>query len=164
MSDKARAAKIDSYGAAHAELVSALERFPREMWQYKPDPEMWSIHEIVVHITDSEANSYIRCRRFLAEPGQPLMAYDEGQWARALNYHEQSADDALELFRWLRKKSYDLIRVAPDKVWSRECFHPENGTMTMDDWLDAYERHVRDHVVQMEGVYERWQEQTGQGR
>lgn len=29
-------AKIQSYGNAHAELVNALERFPRAMWQYRP--------------------------------------------------------------------------------------------------------------------------------
>jgi len=39
------------------------------MWQYRPAPDRWTIHEIVVHIADSEANSYIRCRRCLAEKG-----------------------------------------------------------------------------------------------
>lgn len=151
-----RETKITSYGDAHAYLLCALERYPKEMWQFRPAPENWSIHEIVVHITDSEANSYVRCRRFLAEPGQELMAYDESQWARELDYLEQSPEDALELFRWLRKKSYDLIRNVPDDVWSRECFHPEDGTITMDDWLNTYERHVPEHVAQMQTVYEKW--------
>ena len=34
------------------------------------------------------------------------MAYDEMQWARALNYHSQSVEDAVELFKWLRRASY----------------------------------------------------------
>lgn len=69
--------KIESYGNAHAELVAALQRFPRDMWTFKPSPDRWSIHEIVIHIADSEANSYVRCRRFIAEPDTDLMAYDE---------------------------------------------------------------------------------------
>ena len=158
MTDVERKAKIDSYGEAHRNLLSALEGFPQEMWQYKPDPDEWSIHEIIVHITDSEANSYIRCRRFLAEPGQNLMAYDPDLWSRELDYHEQSPEDALELFRWLRKKSYDLILDAPSEVWTRECLHPESGTMTMDEWLDIYERHIPEHVAQMQAVFERWRE------
>ena len=32
----------------------------------------------------------------------------------------------------------------------------EDGAMTMDDWLDVYERHVREHIEQMEGVYQDW--------
>jgi len=160
MTEVNRQDKIESYGAAHRYLLEALESFPKEMWQFKLNDVEWSIHEIIIHITDSEANSYIRCRRFLAEPGRDLLAYDESKWARELDYHEQSTDDALELFRWLRKKSYDLIRAAHEEVWDRQCFHPEDGTITMSDWLDTYERHVPEHVEQMKAVYEKWKTQS----
>ncbi len=156
MTDSERQAKIASYGKAHELLKEALGQFPREMWHYRPAEDEWSIHEIVIHIADSEANSYIRCRRFLAEPGEALMAYDEMRWARELNYHDQDPEDALELFRWLRKRSYDLIKTAPQEVWSRECFHPEDGVITMEDWLNTYLRHIPDHIAQMRVVYEGW--------
>lgn len=158
MTDKERKAKNASYGEAHQKLVGALESYPREMWKYRPAADQWSIHEIIVHIADSEANSYIRCRRFLAEPGEDLMAYDQNQWASQLNYHDQSPEDALELFRLLRKKSFDLVKDAPDEVWTDECFHPELGTTTLKDWLDTYERHIPEHVEQMQAVFDRWQE------
>lgn len=158
MTDKERKAKIASYGEAHQNLVSALESYPHEMWKYRPAADQWSIHEIIVHIADSEANSYVRCRRFLAEPGEDLMAYDENQWARELDYLEQSPEDALELFRLLRKKSYDLVKDAPDEVWTYECFHPELGTTKLNDWLETYERHIPEHVAQMQAVFEQWQE------
>lgn len=157
MADADRQAKIAAYGAAHALLTRALERFPREMWQHRAAPDGWTIHEVIVHITDSEANSYVRCRRFLAEPGSDLMGYDEEAWARALDYHSQSPEDALELFKWLRKKSFDLIRDLPEEVWSRECVHTQDGRITMGDWLDTYARHVPDHIAQMQDIYERWQ-------
>ena len=158
MTDSKRQAKIDSYGKAYDLLIEALERFPREMWQYRPDEDQWSIHEIVVHIADSEANSYVRCRRFLAEPGETLMAYDEMRWGRELDYLDQNPEDALALFRWLRKLSYDLIKTVPQEVWSRECYHPEDGMITMDDWLDTYQRHIPDHISQMESIHQSWLE------
>ena len=156
-----RTQKIESYGRGYEQLVDGLKRFPKEMWQFKSAPDSWSVHETLVHIADSEANSYVRCRRFIAEPGQPLMAYDENRWATALDYHDQSVEDALELFKWLRLKSYKLIKTLPDSAWSNTAYHPENGTMTLDDWLDVYARHVTEHVAQMEGVYTAWQEQHG---
>lgn len=156
MPEHERQEKIALYGKASDLLIEALERFPREMWQYKPAEGEWSIHEIVVHITDSEANSYVRCRRFLAEPGKDLMAYDEMRWGRELDYHNQNPEDALELFRWLRKMSYDLIKDAPEDVWSRECYHPEDGQITMDDWMNTYARHIPDHIAQMESVHDNW--------
>ncbi|MBK8795539.1 MAG: DinB family protein [Anaerolineales bacterium] len=156
MGREERDRKIEAYGAAYAQLVAALGRFPREMWQYRPALGRWTIHEIIVHITDSEANSYVRCRRLLAEPGSMVLGYDETKWARALNYHDQNIDDALQLFQWLRRTSYELIKDAPEAVWSHTVEHSEDGAMTMDDWLDVYERHVREHIEQMEGVYQDW--------
>ena len=69
MTFEERQRKIESYGSAHRVLVEGLKRFPHEMWQFRPAPDRWTIHEIIIHITDSEANSYIRCRCLIAEPG-----------------------------------------------------------------------------------------------
>jgi 1,2-phenylacetyl-CoA epoxidase catalytic subunit len=153
-----RQKKIKSYGQAYDMLTEALKRFPKESWHYRPAPDRWTIHEIINHITDSEANSYVRCRRFIAEPGEHLMAYDENQWAKILNYPSLSTDLALELFRWLRQASYELIQTIAEKVWKHEAYHPEIGTMTLNDWLEIYERHVRDHIAQMEENYQHWNE------
>jgi hypothetical protein len=151
-----RQEKIESYGKAYEMLVTALEQFPQEMWQFKADAEDWSIHELIIHIADSEANSFGRGRKAIVEPGSTVMAYDEGQWAKTLRYHEQSTADALELFKWLRHNTYQLIRHLPDSVWAHTIEHPENGTMTLADWLDVYERHVPEHIAQMRRVFEAW--------
>ncbi len=161
MSNTERAQKIESYGQAYDALSEAVARFPPEMWQFKPPDGGWSIHEIIVHITDSEANSYIRCRRLIAEPGEPLMAYDENRWARGLDYHGLSTAQAIELFGSLRRASYYLIRDLPGPVWAHQAFHPEDGMISLEDWLETYERHVPEHVAQMEGVYQQWLSRTG---
>ena len=156
MTPEARARKIESYGKAYETLIAGLDKFPREMWDFRDEHGCWSIREHVVHITDSEVNSYIRCRRFIAEPGQPLMAYDENLWATALGYADRSAGDALELFRLLRQQSYSLIKSLPEAAWGNTCFHPENGDMTLDDWLDVYEAHIPEHLGYMQENYDAW--------
>lgn len=156
MTSEERKKKIESYGSAHQKLVSAIGEFPREMWQFRPAPDYWTIHEILVHIADSEANSYFRCRRFVAEPGSMVLGYDESRWARDLHYHDQSPEDAIELFKWLRYKSYTLIKDLPDSVWSNTVNHTEIGVMSMDDWLDTYERHIPEHIEQMRRNYQAW--------
>lgn len=148
--------RIEDYGRAYSRLETALREFPREMWTFRPDEQDWTIHEIVVHIADSEANSYIRCRRFIAEPGSDVLGYDEAGWAHKLDYHSQSAADALELFRLLRHSSYALIRNLPETVWSNTVVHSESGRMTFDDWLDTYTRHVPQHIAQMRAIYHTW--------
>ena len=51
-------------------------------------------------------------------------------------------------YQYLRNK--DL----PDLIWSNTVHHTENGVMTMDDWLDTYERHIPEHIEQMQANYD----------
>lgn len=158
-----RAQQMVMYGSAYEMLLKAMERYPRAMWEFRPSPTEFSIHEILVHITDSEANSFVRARRLIAEPGSGVLGYDEFGWAKKLNYHAQSVDDAVELFRWLRGNTYKLVRELPESVWSNTVVHSENGVMTMDEWLDVYTRHIPEHIAQMEHVYQAWLSQQGKG-
>jgi hypothetical protein len=127
------------------------------MWQWKPAPEKWSIHEVLIHIADSEANSFVRCRRFIAEPGSGVYGYDESKWAKNLNYHSQRIEDSLELFRLLRKTSYDLIKGVDDKTWETATVeHSENGLTGFEQWLKTYEEHIPVHIRQMKRNFEVW--------
>ncbi len=159
MTHKERQKLIESYGQAHAAVVNALKEFPREMWQYKPATNKWSVHEIIVHLAESEANSFIRCRVFLAEPGRTLFAYDQDTWAIKCDYHQQSPETALETFRWLRQSSYELIKMLPEESWNAKVMHPEHGEMTFDTWLKIYENHTPKHIGQMRRNLEAWRSQ-----
>lgn len=159
MDKQERAAKVEAYGKAYDLLTEALQKFPKEMWDFEPT-QGWSIRQIVVHITDSEANSFVRCRRLVAEPGSAVLGYNEETWAKTLHYEQQDADDALQLFKWLRLTSYKLIKAIPESTWAHTIEHSENGTMTMEDWLNVYSSHVPDHISQMQAVYNEWKEQN----
>ena len=158
MTPEERKLRLDSYGDAHSLLIEAIKHFPREMWQFRPTVGDFTIHEIVVHVADSEANSFVRARRAIAEPGSAVLNYDEMQWAHALRYHEQSPADAIELFKWLRGNTYKLIRSLPESAWTNTIVHSESGVMTLDNWLDVYDRHVPEHISQMQSVYDVWQQ------
>jgi len=163
MTSEERQRKIKSYGSAYLTLVEGLKRFPHEMWQFRPAPDRWTIHEIIIHIPDREANSYVRCRRLIAEPGSTVLGYDEMKWAHDLDYHTQSIEDALELFKWLRHKSYLLIETLPETVWSNQVTHTQDGMLGMDDWLNTYERHIPEHLDQMQANLQDWMKQNNPG-
>ena len=157
MTSQERAQILESYRTAHQQLVDGIKQFPTEMWDFRPTPDHWTIHEIIVHLADADANSFIRMRRFITEPGLSLMVYDENSWVKNLHYAGQSTDEALELFRWLRQNTYKLIKDLPEEVWAHTEFHSDNGQMTTDDLLNATERHVPNHLQQMAEIYQAWQ-------
>lgn len=159
MTSQERHDRLISYAKAPDLMREALKVFPHDMWNYKPNPDRWSIHEIIVHVTDSEANSYIRWRRFLAESGMSVIAYDQDRWAERLHYQAQNVEDALALFALLRKANVGLIKAAPREAWETHTIeHPEVGTLSMDRYLEICERHVPGHLRQMEDVYHHWKE------
>ncbi len=156
MTTEQRMQKIESYGNAYIQLTEALKQFPKEMWLFKPSPNRWSIHEILIHLADSESNAFVKCRKLIAEPGKSIMAYNQEIWSKALHYHDQSIENALQLFKLLRVTTYKLIKSLPESVWSKSVGHMENESVTLDDWLELYEAHIPGHINQMRKNYDEW--------
>ncbi|HKJ38979.1 MAG TPA: DinB family protein, partial [Anaerolineales bacterium] len=160
MDSKERNEKIDLYGNGFAMLVEVLKDIPLEMWQFKPEPTEWSIHEIIIHLADSESNAALRARMLTVEPGGTLMGYDQDKWANELNYHEQDIEDALEVTRLARKTTYELLKKQPDEVFEHIVMHPEyKEPYTFDNWIDIYSAHIPGHIEQISNNYKLWKEQ-----
>ena len=161
MDSKERNEKIDLYGNGFAMLVEVLKDIPLEMWQVKPEPTEWSIHEIIIHLADSESNAALRARMLTVEPGGTLMGYDQDKWANELNYHEQDIEDALEVTRLARKTTYELLKKQPDEVFEHIVMHPEyKEPYTFDNWIDIYSAHIPGHIEQISNNYKLWKEQN----
>ena len=150
---------LEQFSSGPELLKEALGRFPKEMWAWKPAPERWSIHQIIIHLADSEANAYTRCRKLIAENGTEITTYNQDVWAEELMYHDQSTDDAIALLTALRRNTTALLKLVPEHVWATHAIvHPEHGSYTLNDWLRIYAAHVPGHIRQMEGVFEAWKE------
>lgn len=152
-----RQEKIELYGQGYDLFVAALEEMPKEMWQFKPAPKEWSVHEIIIHLADSETNSAMRARLLIAQPGLRVMGYDQDVWADKLDYHSQNTDDALALLKYARSTTYKLIRDLPDEVWTHTAKHPEfEEDYAFETWLNIYSGHIPGHIQQIRDNLEAW--------
>ena len=156
MSKKDRNGKIKLFGEGYTLLVEALKKFPKEMWTFKPNSENWCIHEIIMHLADSEANAYVKCRKLIAEPNKSIADYNQEIWASSLNYLNHDTKNALELFKLLRHTTYELITSLSESVWTKSIGHIENSIVTLDDWLDLYSVHITGHINQMVRRHNEW--------
>src|SRR5271170_3955793 len=147
---------LESFGRGPALLSAALRQFPKKMWLYKPAAERWSIHEIILHLADSEASGYVRCRRWIAEPGNSGDEIDAARWAGSLGYFYQSTREALEIIRRLRKMTYQLLARLPEPAWSRRAENPLDGNWSLEDWVERQERHIPYHIEQMKQNHAIW--------
>jgi hypothetical protein len=143
-------------------IKAALSKVPAEAMDFKPAPHKWSVHEVIVHLADSEANAYVRLRKIIAENGSSITVYDQDIWAQELQYASSDLDAALNLFSALRQASVDLLRRTPEIVWATHAVnHPEKGSYTLDDWLRTYSNHIPGHVKQIERNIEAWRASSG---
>lgn len=147
---------LESFGRSPALLCAVLRQLPKKMWLYKPSPDRWSIHEIIVHLADSEASSYVRCRHLIADPGTAVPEFDPARWAATLGYFHQSTREALELIRRLRKMTYSLLVTLPEPVWLHALHHPREGEVSLEEWIERQERHIPHHIEQIRQNYGSW--------
>ena len=159
-----RKQKIEEYGRGFELFRAAIADIPRQAWEFKPAPNEWSIHELIIHMADSESIGATRARKLIAEPGSTLMPYDETGWALRLHYAEQNLEDALQVFRLARQSTYDLLNLVPDGVFGHQVIHPERvhpefgEVYTLDKWLSIYTDHIREHIEQARKIHLAWKE------
>jgi len=147
---------VRSFRDGSWKLEMALKSVPAEAIDFRPAPGKWTIHEIVVHLADSEAVGYTRCRRIVAESGADVFAYDQDAWANNLFYSKMRMEDALVLFNLLRKLSTELLQQVDEATFSRFIIHPERGQLSLETWVEMYTRHVDVHLAQIQRNLEAW--------
>ena len=152
--------KIELYGRGFDLLTAALAEAPKEAWQFKPEPQEWSVHEIIIHLADSESNAALRARKLAVEPGGTLMGYDQDVWANELNYHDQNYEDALQFVKYARLTTYNWIKTLPDEVFTHTVVHPEyEEPYTFEMWLEIYSSHIPGHIEQIKNNVKLWRDQ-----
>lgn len=156
MSLESRAQLMEVFGRGPVLLAEALRRCPRKMWLYRPSHDRWSIHEIILHLADSEAEGYIRCRQFIAEPGTAAQVYDAATWASSLGYFHQSTREALGLIMRLRRMTHRILLYIPETVWLHSVGHPKKGMLTLGEWLGLQARHIPHHIEQIRQNHVLW--------
>ncbi|MEO9180814.1 MAG: DinB family protein [Acidimicrobiales bacterium] len=112
----------------------------------------WSARQVVHHIADSEAQSYARLRRLIAEPaGSVIQGYDEAAWAESeqLGYQKLPITHSLEVFKAVRLASLDVLMRLRDSDLERYGQHSMSGRYTLSMWLDVYTQHPRAHAAQL---------------
>jgi hypothetical protein len=156
LSSQDRAALIERYAQGPALLKAALAKMPREAVPWKPAPNRWSAHEIVVHCADSESNAALRIRYLLAEERPVIQGYDQDRWALQLHYRDHPADVALSTVEAVRAHTTPLLRRMTDEQWRRVGEHTESGRYAAEDWLRIYAEHLEKHSGQIERNLAAW--------
>lgn len=155
--ERTRHELIEQYGRGSVLLEQAWAEVPDEARHWKPSPDSWSAHEIVIHCADSETYAATRIRLLAAEPSPLIVGYDQDHWATAFTYAQLPTDLAIATIAAVRANTFHLIQRFGNETWPVVGNHTESGTYSAEDWLRTYAVHLHDHADQIRSNIRLWQ-------
>lgn len=151
-------ALIEEYGRGYEMLREAIKGLTEEELRYKPALDKWSIHQILIHVTDSEVSSTSRLKKVLAEEEPILISFDQNAWANNLGYDLLDREQYLLLFKLLRSSMQTILDNLTSEQSERVGVYVDQGRFTFKQLLEYRVQHVRDHIAQIERVREAYRQ------
>ena len=149
MDQSERQQLIEQYRTGAAEVDAALAGITdEELDRRPPEPDGWTARQVAHHLADSEAMSYTRLRRLIADEDPVIAGYDEPTWARRLHY-DRPIEPSVAVLRAVRAASLQLLESIDESEWGRTGTHTESGPYSVDGWLRIYARHPHEHAEQI---------------
>nr|WP_204343699.1 DinB family protein [Paenibacillus elgii] len=145
---------IEEYGRGYELLREAVEGLTEEELRFKPAPDKWSIHEILIHLADSELVSTQRLKKVLAEDEPLLTSWEQDVWAKNLGYEKQDRDQYLLLFQMLRAHMQPVLAHLTVDQSERVGVYEDGARFTFRQMLEYRVKHVRIHLAQIERMKE----------
>jgi hypothetical protein len=111
----------------------------------------WNARQVIHHVADSEAQSYARLRRLIAEPGTQIQGYDEAGWSEneTLGYKVLPVETSIAVFRAVRASSLEILKRITQAQLGNAGIHTESGEYTLHTWLETYISHPIEHAEQI---------------
>lgn len=137
--------QIDRY-LSGADAFDDVLTMPVALLTFRPFPGAWTIHEHTVHFLESDIAAFHRYRKAVAEPGGPVIGYDEEAWTSALNYHAMPLAETVAAIKLLRQLAALHLRSIADRNWTAMSYsHSSAGPVNLEQWVVSYIDHVRFH-------------------
>ncbi|MFF2528325.1 DinB family protein [Brevibacillus sp. NPDC058079] len=149
---------IEEYSQDYELLREAVEGLSEEELRFQPAPDKWSIHQILIHVTDSEILATHRLRKVLAEEAPLLLSFDQEAWSDNLEYERLDREQHMLLFQMLRVSMLPLLKNLTPEQLVRVGQYPDGARYTFKELLELRVQHVRNHLAQIERVKQAFSE------
>lgn len=112
----------------------------------------WTVRQLVHHIADSHANSYVRFKLALTEEWPTIKPYNEAAWAELADSRKLPVEPSLEMTAALHARWDALLESLSDEDFQRGYIHPERGRQDLATALALYEWHSRHHTAHISSL------------
>ena len=146
---------------ANAQRIRALVEGVSEVQaRWKPDPETWSVLEVINHLYDEEREDFrVRLDLILHAPGAPGAEWppiDPRGWVTARGYNQRDLGESLRGYLAEREDSLAFLAKLGSADWTKSETTPWGGSISAGDMLAALAGHDLLHLRQLVELQWAW--------
>jgi len=142
--------KVQSSTAKRLEKL--VKGVPQAKLRKRPEPDKWSVNEILAHLADTEIVAGWRLRAILGSPGAPIQAFDQDAWVKAGHYEKRDPRKSIAQFRAVRDANIALYKLLTPEQWKHQGVHSERGEETVEHIARMFAGHDVNHIKQIERI------------
>lgn len=145
---------IDYFSAQMAQnarrIQTLVEGVSDEQARWKPNPESWSILEVVNHLHDEEREDFrVRLDHILHKPDQPWPPIYPQEWVTERRYNERDLHESLTSFLRARQDTLAWLGTLGTPDWERTAPAPWGAPMSAGNMFAAMVAHDLLHLRQL---------------
>jgi hypothetical protein len=139
-------------------IRALVEGVSDEQARWKPDPESWSILEVVNHLADEESEDFrTRLDTILHRPDQQPPPIDPQGWVVSRGYNQRDLTESLERFLTERQRSLAWLRGLEAPDWTIAVSGPGGSWVIRGgDMAAAWVAHDLLHTRQLVELHWAW--------
>ncbi len=135
-------------------IRSLVEDITEEQARWKPNPEKWSILEVINHLYDEEREDFRkRLDLVLHKPGHPWPSNDPEGCIIERKYNNRDLADSLQKFLQERKHSVNWLESLSSPDWNAQYEHPQWGAISAGTLMASWVVHDFLHIRQLSGLH-----------
>lgn len=149
---------FDTLNGTAGRIEAIVEKLGDGQLQQRSANGDWSIKELVGHLRDAAVMYGERISRVASEDKPSLPGYDQDKMLEEGRYQTREIGSVIGELNGLDKQTLDLLRGLREEDWLRGGIHEERGPQTLEDIVQYYANHEREHLAEID---ERAQEVSG---
>lgn len=143
--------------SAVAAIRAEVEALPKAVHVWHPAPDEWSINEIIGHLIEAERRGFAgRVKTLLASKDPQLEGWDQNEVARGRRDDMKAAAKLVAELERMRGESVTIVRGLKPGDLTRGGQHPKVGWLRVEDLLQEWVHHDRNHIKQILGNVQAW--------
>lgn len=138
--------------AAPGRIERLMEKASKKTLLHRPQPDRWSVAEILAHLAEAELVFAYRIRMILSANGTPIQAYDQDIWQANAGYLRRKPTRGLRFFKAIRENNVVFLKSLRQADWGNYGIHSERGKESIEKLVLLMAGHDVNHLRQIRKI------------